>query len=166
MSAAIPTNVKRYNGNPGRRGLSQTEPDPAYLQDLTPPGFLTSERAREVWSYLAPKVADAKLLCEVDVLTFAMVCEALSEFWFAQEQVTQHLMVGGPPVIREEKAYWLPWITLRDRAAERIEKGIAHFGMSPMARTRIRVQPQTDLFAASDFEGFLNSLSFSPGVPQ
>ncbi len=110
-------------------------------------------------------MADAKLLCEVDLMSFAMLCEAWAEFWFAQEQVTQHLMVGGPPVIREEKAYWLPWITLRDRAAERIEKGIAHFGLSPMTRTRIRVQLQTDL-SASNFESFLTSLSLSSGLPQ
>jgi hypothetical protein len=62
-------------GNPGRRALNPAEPDSPYLQDLTPPPFLTSERTREVWTYLAPRAAEAKLLCELDVVTFAMHCD-------------------------------------------------------------------------------------------
>lgn len=158
MTSPVPTNLKLLSGNPGRRALNHAEPDPPYLQDLTPPPFLTSERAREVWTYLAPRAAEAKLLCELDVMTFAMHCEAWAEYWVAQERVTQHFILGGSPVIGDDKAAWLPWIKLRDRAADRVEKGVAHFGMSPMARTRIRIQPQSDLFA-NDFETFLSSLA-------
>ena len=50
MTRPVPTNLKVLNGNPGRRPMNHAEPDPDYLQDLTPPQFLTSEKERRHFS--------------------------------------------------------------------------------------------------------------------
>ena len=158
----IPTNVRALNGNPSKRRLDNPgEPDPAYLQDLTPPSFLTCAKAREVWTYMAPKLAAAHLLCEVDVMTFARWCEDWAECWQAQQAISDKFARGETPMTETTKGnmVWDPIIAVRNRAAERVDKGIAHFGMSPMTRTRIRVNPQTDLFGgAGGIEEFLQQI--------
>lgn len=149
MTHPVPTNVRALNGNPSKKRLHEPgEPDPAYLDDLTPPEFLTCDKARQVWTYMAPKLRAANLLCEVDVITFARWCEDVAECWTTQQMVSDQLARGEMPVTFSEKGgmSYDPAIALRNRAAERLDKGIAHFGLSPMARTRIRTNPQTDLF--------------------
>jgi P27 family predicted phage terminase small subunit len=162
MTFRVPTNVRAINGNPGKQGLKPTgEPDPAYLDDLTPPPFLTCEKAREVWTYLAPKLRADRLLCEVDVITFARFCEDVAECWITQQMVSDQLAEGKMPVRFSEKGgiSYDPAYTVRNRAAERVDKGIGHFGMSPMARTKIRSNPQTDLFGgASAIEDYLDQI--------
>ena len=162
MSVAVPTNVRAINGNPGKRALrAPGEPDPDYLVDLTPPPFLTSAKALEVWDYMAPKLVKARLLCEVDIVTFAHYCEAVAEFWQTQQQVS-NLLVGGDAealmvaVGGNGGRNYHPAITLRNRAADRVDKGAMHFGLSPMARTKIRTNAQEDLFGG--FDEFLQSL--------
>ena len=60
-------------GNPGKRASAQREPDPDYLQDLTPPEWL-SAGARVVWLEEAPKFRAARLLTTIDVMAFAALC--------------------------------------------------------------------------------------------
>ena len=157
----VPTNVKLLNGNPGKRALNAPgEPDPDYISDLTPPPFLTGEKARLVWDYLAPRLQAAKLVCEVDMITLARYCEDVAECWHAQGLVTEFLARGELPILEGAKGgfNYHPAVVLRNRAAERMDKGAAHFGLSPMARTRIKSQPQGDLFA-HDFETYLRSVA-------
>lgn len=158
----VPTNVRAINGNPGRRRLDTPgEPDPTYLDDLSPPPFLTCEKAREVWAYMAPKLRADRLLCEVDVITFARWCEDVAECWITQQLVSDRLARGEMPVHESAKGgiSYDPAYTVRNRAAERVDKGIAHFGMSPMTRTRIRTNPQSDLFGATGgIEDFLQQI--------
>ena len=157
---AIPTNVRALNGNPGKRALhTPGEPDPEYLNDPAPPPFLTSPRAIEVWNYIAPKLMAAKLVCWVDVITLARYCEDVAECWTAQQLVSEYLQRGEMPILEGAKGgfNYHPAVVLRNRSAERADKGAAHFGLSPMCRTRIKTQPQTDLFA-NDFESFVRQL--------
>lgn len=149
MTHPVPTNVRALNGNPSKKRLHEPgEPDPAYLDDLTPPEFLTSEKAKQIWTYMAPKMRAANLLCEVDVMAFARWCEDAAEMWEAQQLISDKFARGEPPLVETAKGnmVWDPLLAVRNRAFERFDKGVAHFGMSPMTRTRIRVNPQTDLF--------------------
>ena len=58
-----PTQLKVVEGNRGKRALNSREPDPAYLNDLTPPAWLDPKSA-EVWAEIAPKLRAARVLTE------------------------------------------------------------------------------------------------------
>src|SRR5574337_1469176 len=81
-----PTALKLVAGNPGKRSMNKQEPDPTYLQDLTPPAWLRDD-AKAVWSEIAPIMSAAKLLTEVDVQAFAMGCVAVAQYRLATDRI-------------------------------------------------------------------------------
>lgn len=161
MTAIVPTKLKMINGNPGRRGMNLQEPDPAYLTDFTPPTrYLHSERAIEAWIEFAPVAARNRCLTELDVPAFCVFCNDYAEWSFANERCAIHLIVEGqsPMDTEGKQPYWFPWLRARDKAWERVLRGFEQFGLTPAARTKIRVQPQADMFALPDFETFVKDL--------
>ncbi|MFC5524027.1 P27 family phage terminase small subunit [Polaromonas jejuensis] len=153
-----PTALKLIAGNPGKRSLNKQEPDPTYLQDLTPPAWL-SDAAKQVWSELAPAAVAAKLLTEVDVEPFAMGCVAIAQYRLAtgrtgEDAVKRKLAVddkgnavtdeNGQPVYAGEHIN--PWALVQSMSFKQAMLVFDKFGMTPQARTRIAVQPQGDLF--------------------
>ena len=164
MSVPVPTNVRAINGNPGKRALQPAgEPDPKYLKDFTPPYFLTDEVALGFWDYLAPRFAEARLLCEVDVETFARYCKWLAEFWRSDGECSELTRAPGGSdnlmVLVGEKGgrNYHPAYAVRNRAAEQCDRLAQQFGASPVARTKIRTNPQEDLWG-NDFESFVRAL--------
>ncbi len=159
MSVAVPTNVRAINGNPGKRALQPAgEPDPEYLQDFTPPHWLTPGGV-EAWNIMAPAHAKAKLLCVVDVPLFCMYCEAVHRYFAENRELCEIRGRGEFPIWEGKNGgfSYSPLVVLAKRAGETIERCANHFGGSPMARTKIKVQQQEDMFA-SDFESFVRAL--------
>ena len=145
-----PTALKLVQGNPGKRALNKQEPDPTYLQDLTPPAWL-DESAAEVWRETAPQLRAARVLTEVDVQMLAMGCVAIAQYRRAVKRTGVDLVKSklsededGNPVETGEQVN--PWYIVQSMSFKQAMAVFAQFGMSPAARTRIAVQPQGDLF--------------------
>jgi P27 family predicted phage terminase small subunit len=145
-----PTSLKLVTGNPGKRAINKQEPDPTYLQDLTPPEWLGAG-ARQVWEEMAPAAARNKLLTEVDVEAFAMGCTAIAQYRHATTKVGE-ASVKTKVVINDEGRpveageHLNPWAMVQSMTFKQAMAVFDRFGMSPQARTRIAVQPQGDLF--------------------
>jgi len=154
-----PTALKVIQGNAGKRALNKQEPDPDYLQDLTAPQWLPVEAA-EVWDEVAPHLARAKLLTQVDVQALAMGCIALAQYRLAVHKVGEQPIKGKPlidketgePVLDENDRPVMagehinPWAMVQSMTFKQAMAVLERFGMTPAARTRIAVQPQGDLF--------------------
>lgn len=145
-----PTALKLVTGNPGKRGINKQEPDPTYLHDLTPPGWL-DEPAAEVWDEVAPKLRAARVLTEIDVQALAMGCVAIAQYRRAVRRtgtdlVKSKLMETEDGQIQETGEQVNPWYIVQSMSFKQAMAVFAQFGMSPAARTRIAVQPQGDLF--------------------
>lgn len=153
-----PTALKLVAGNPGKRALNKQEPDPDYLQDLTPPAWLGPD-AVQVWNEMAPVAAKAKLLTEVDVQAFAMGCVAIAQYRLATKRTGDDVVkrkvavddkgnalsdADGNPVYAGE--HLNPWAMAQSMTFKQAMFVFDKFGMTPQARTRIAVQPQGDLF--------------------
>ena len=145
-----PTALKLVAGNPGKRALNKQEPDPAYVVDLSPPGWLSPE-AQAVWNEMAPAAARSKLLTEVDTQAFAMGCVAIAQYRHATakvgaDSVKAKLVIDdeGTPVYAGE--HLNPWAMVQSMTFKQAMVVFDKFGMTPQARTRIAVQPQGDLF--------------------
>lgn len=145
-----PTALKLIEGNRGKRAANKNEPDPTYLADLEPPAWL-APAAQEVWNEVAPKLAAAKLLTEVDVQMLAMGCVAIAQHRYAVTRTGADLVKvkhepgpDGEPVGVGE--HLNPWMLVQSMTFKQAMAVFQQFGMSPAARTRIAINPQHDLF--------------------
>jgi P27 family predicted phage terminase small subunit len=139
-----PTTLKLVEGNRGKRALNKQEPDPDYLQDMTAPDWLPAD-AKTVWDDLAPKLRRARVLTEIDVPMVCMLCISIAQYRQASKLADRRLLVkgrddSGMPSIN-------PALIIQSMSAKQAMAVMREFGMSPSARTRIMVQPQSDLFA-------------------
>lgn len=141
-------------GNPGKRASSQREPEPVYLQDLTPPEWL-SEGARIVWDQEAPKYRRAHLLTEVDVIAFGMMCESQSRYRrtadrVGEEDVKAKYQEDDEGNVRSVGEHMNPWAMLNSMYFKQTVMLLGKFGGTPQDRTRVEVNPQASLFGGDD----------------
>lgn len=134
-----PTALKLISGNPGKRAINGQEPDPEYLNDLTPPEFL-SEQAKIVWNEIAQNLRNARVLTKIDVPMLQMVCEAIATYRKAVKKCEHLGELGNSGSLSQ-------WEIVKSMAFKQAMAAMQQFGMSPAARTRIAIQPQGDLFS-------------------
>lgn len=148
-----PTALKLIQGNKGKRALNKSEPDPEYLNDLTAPEYLSTS-ASKVWDEVVPNLRQAKLLTKVDVPMLAMGCTAIAQYRVAANKADDNLVKSktvegeeGQPV--ETGEHVNPWLIVQSMSFKQAMAVFQQFGMSPVARTRISVNPQGDLFGGN-----------------
>lgn len=151
-----PTALKVIEGNRGKRATNKQEPDPTYLADLEPPAWL-AKPAKEVWNEVAPKLAAAKLLTEVDVQMLAMGCVAIAQHRYAVKRTGDDLVKVKHEVDDEGELFSVgehinPWMLVQSMTFKQAMAVFQQFGMSPAARTRIAINPQGDLFGHGNQE--------------
>ena len=137
-----PTSLKVIEGNRGKRALNNQEPDPEYLNDLTPPDYLT-ESAKVVRNQIAQDLRNARVLTKVDVPMLHMACEAIATYRKAVAKCDQREKNGD---IGESSSIGY-WEMVKSMSFKQAMAALQQFGMSPAARTRIAIQPQGDLFS-------------------
>lgn len=136
-----PTHLKLLEGNKGKRAINKNEPDPEYLNDLTPPEWLPDDAA-QVWNEIVPHLRAARVLTKIDVPILCKGCVAFAKYRLATR------MLGDDLVINTEKATALnQWMVAQSMAFKQAMAVFQQFGMSPAARTRIAINPQDDLFS-------------------
>lgn len=149
-----PTALKLVTGNPGKRASNKQEPDPTYLQNLTPPAWLPPAAA-EVWKELAKPLSDAKLLTEVDVPMLAMACVSISQYRYAVSRVGDAMVKSKVEKDDDGKLVEVgehinPWAMIQSMSFKQAMVVLREFGMSPSARSRVAIQPQGDLFGKTN----------------
>jgi P27 family predicted phage terminase small subunit len=146
-----PTAIKLLEGNPGKRPLNGQEP---ITQVRVPdcPEFLDDE-ARAEWFRTVPVLRPMRLLTEADRSALAAYCTAYSRWVQAERQVRQY----GAVVLSPNKKFPMksPYLTVADQALETMRKLMVEFGLTPSARSRIRVPRDNE--ASSEFEVFLEA---------
>jgi len=145
-----PTAVKEVMGNPGKRATGKQEPDPTYLNDMTPPEWL-SDGARVVWLQEAPKFRAARLLTEVDVLAFAAMCQSAADYRRAVAKtgdmdVKSKFREDEEGNVVEVGEHLNPWAMVKSMASKQLGMWLGKFGGTPQDRTRVEVNPQASLF--------------------
>lgn len=142
-----PAVINAMRGNPGKRATNKQAPDPEYLDDLTPPPWL-SAHGLATWRQLAPKLRQTKLLTIVDVQKFATGCQEFGSYIRAQEKLNGLQEGKTEQEIEAVQGKIMFWQTQAAMAFKRWNGIFSEFGMSPESRTKIQLQPQTDMFDA------------------
>lgn len=129
-----PTALKVLRGNPGRRPLNKSEPQPARAEDLAPPRALKGAAAEE-WKRIAPKLQRLGLLTEIDDSALTAYCVTWARWLDAETQIREHGMVlkgrKGAPILS-------PYLGIAARTMQQLKQWLEQFGMTPSSRSRVK----------------------------
>lgn len=142
-----PTQLKRLQGNPGRRPLNENEPEPDAVVP-TRPGWLLPEAKRE-WSRVVPQLQRLGLLTIVDRAALASYCQWWAR-WVQAEKVLQEkgLIFETPNGYVQQR----PEVAIAQKASDRCRQFCTEFGLTPSSRSRLSVAPPMPV---DPFEEFL-----------
>lgn len=134
--APKPTELKRLQGNPGKRRLNDSEPRPAATMPRCP-SHLTGE-AKAEWRRVARVLHESGLLTQIDRAALAIYCQAWARWVKAEGQVARH---GEVVKSAAGNVMQNPYLSIANRAMKQMQLMARELGMTPSARSQIRVQP-------------------------
>lgn len=131
-----PTAVKEMEGNPGKRALPENEPRPAELLEIPKPPSFLMPLAKKHWKKMSEELRGCGLLTAIDLDAFAAMCNAYATWVDAQQQLKKTGMLvrspNGHPVIS-------PYISISEKALNRMLQYQKEFGLTPSSRVRVEV---------------------------
>ena len=129
-----PTHLKLLAGNPGKRPLNESEPQPVPIEETpTPPAWMSGE-ARAKWALEFPKLVRNNMITDVDLTAFARYCQAFGRMVVAESMVAKQgdvmIAPSGFPIQN-------PYLAIANKAFEQMIKLETEFGMTPSSRSRV-----------------------------
>ena len=153
-----PTEIKRLQGNPGKRALNGDEPKPQ-LPVKRPRGLAAP--VRKVWDEVAPDLERARVLTGWDAFSLRLMAE---HYTIAIEAVTQ-LRTDGLTVEGRDGPKKNPAATVFKENAVAAVRVMTEFGMTPSSRSRLQIPEgaeQLGLFEA--IEALMEGAAAQVGV--
>jgi P27 family predicted phage terminase small subunit len=135
-----PTKLKVLQGNPGKRALPKNEPEPT--GELGDAPFWLSAEAVEYWQYAVDTVNELEGVAKKpDEAAVAMFAQAIADYREADDALADN---GSNYQNVETKAGGVmtrihPAVGVRRDAMAQIMKICGEFGLTPSARTKVRV---------------------------
>ena len=149
----MPLHLKELRGNPGKRALNNSAPEPETIDARTPPPAHVAADAYALaeWNRRVAQLTRLGIMTEVDDGALALLCVAWSRWRQAEEAVqrfAQRDETTGGLMIRTAKkadgsggnAIQNPLVGTANKAMEMYLKLAVEFGMTPSSRARISVE--------------------------
>ena len=137
--APKPTAMKILEGNPGKQKLNKAEPKPPVPRALPKPPSRLLREAKKEWNRLAPVLVGMDVLTEIDLAAFAELCQNYAYYLITDNKI---LALGEQGVYAMQKTttgyvQQHPLLSLRRQYYEQWRRGLADFGLTPAARSRL-----------------------------
>ena len=146
-----PTRLKVITGNAGKRPLNKKEPTPRAVGAAHPPAHL-SEIAKSAWKECAKMLLSCGLLGNIDELAFEQCCEAYAELRELRADIQER---GRYQTVETQTGSMLekarPQVAMYADADRRFRAWCSEFGLTPSARTRLSVEPPTEVDPAEAY---------------
>lgn len=134
-----PTEVKKLNGNPGKRALNKKEPKPASVVPRCPAHLPAVGKAE--WRRITKELRVLGLLSRIDRAALVAYCQAWADYINAVENIETQ----GAVIISDKGGmYQNPWVGIKNNALNRLVKIAAEFGMTPSSRSRVSSEKPDD----------------------
>ena len=136
-----PTPLKIVRGNPGRRRLNKSEPQPP-ADGVVMPTHL-GEVASSKWAELLPLLQAVKVMTRADVEALARYCDTY-EWWLATRAKLKKEGDTYPILNDKGDVKYIaqrPEVSIANKLAAQLRQLESDFGLSPAARTSLKVQP-------------------------
>lgn len=144
----IPSEVKRLNGNPGKRALNPSEPKPAAKAPACP-AHVQGE-ARKEWRRIVRELSAVGIVTQLDRAALTAYVTAWQRWIEAEEQLRK---LG--PIVKAPSGFPIqnPYLAVANKAIEQVIKISAEFGLTPSSRSRVSAAPAGK--ATGGIESFL-----------
>jgi P27 family predicted phage terminase small subunit len=129
-----PTALKILEGNPGKRPLNDKEPQPEKKAPRCP-SWLEPEAKKE-WKRMAKTLETIGVLTQIDKAAFAGYCQAYARWKEAEEFLSKHGTIFKTPSGYIQQ---VPQVSIAQTYLKVMKDFCSEFGLTPSARTRIRV---------------------------
>lgn len=137
----LSTEDKVARGNPGKANLHLNElPKLKQLFELPPAPRYLGEYGTKEWNRTGPLLVDAKMLKESDLPAFEAYCLNIELMIQARLDIEEN----GMTIIGHRGKVRNPAIAAFGQATTAIRGFVSEFGLSPSARSRIRIPEETD----------------------
>ncbi|WP_069648975.1 phage terminase small subunit P27 family [Caloranaerobacter ferrireducens] len=133
-----PTALKVLEGNPGKRPLNKNEPKPEKKAPRCP-SWLEPEAKKE-WKRMAKTLETIGILTQVDAAAFAGYCQAYARWKEAEEFLSKHGTIFKTPSGYIQQ---VPQVSIAQTYLKIMKDFCSEFGLTPSARSRIRVDGDT-----------------------
>jgi P27 family predicted phage terminase small subunit len=148
-----PTEIKRLQGNPGKRPLNKAEPRPPAASTAMPRGRLPKDGQR-MWKAVAPLLSGLGVLTEADLPALEMLCLHYSVARAALEEMLKDGRIeaeddeGRRYVVKEGIAVSTPTLdSIKKHPAASVfrensqafKSYLQEFGLTPASRVRLKV---------------------------
>lgn len=126
------------------------------------------EVGRAEWNRITPELETAGLLCKVDLAALALYCVAYARWVLAESKIRQlaEKEPEGAGLVQntkngfEQLSYWF---VVSNKAQEQVYKYLSDFGLSPVARARLKAMPnQGSLFDNDPLAAFQRAAPAAP----
>lgn len=132
---AKPQEMKRANGNPGKRPLNKKAPEFSQAINIDVPDYMADlQYASMIWKSIVPELLKNKVLCITDMHNVEAFCLAYENWREAQKEVaTEGIVVmgsqGGP--VKN------PALTAMNEASKQMATFGSLLGLDPSSRARL-----------------------------
>ena len=131
----LPTEMKKLEGNPGKRALNNKEPKPKSVIPQCPPHLKGT--ARTEWKRITQELYALKIITNIDRAALAVCCTA----WADYVKACNKLEKEGEVIISDKGGmYQNPWVAIKKRSMDQVQKFYAEFGMTPSSRSRVKIE--------------------------
>ena len=128
-----PTEIKKLEGNPGKRALNKKEPKPDTAIPVCPPHL--KGVARTEWNRITTELHALKIVARIDRAALVAYCQA----WEDYVKACKHVEKEGAVIISDKGgAYQNPWVGIKNSSMDRMVRISAEFGMTPSSRVRVK----------------------------
>lgn len=141
-----PSALKLVTGA-GKRPVNDAEPQAPAFTDCAPPDYL-NDIARDEWRRVIRSLIDSKVAGEWDLSALAAYCAAYADFVVLQKNIQQLQAKNemAAYITRTQSGNYIfnPVFAARNAAAKLMKEFAVEFGMTPSARSRIKVDKPED----------------------
>ncbi|HWE03160.1 MAG TPA: phage terminase small subunit P27 family [Tepidisphaeraceae bacterium] len=143
----LPTEVRRLQGNPQHRPLNENEPTPAKGYPACPTHI--SGEARNEWDRITDELDGMGLLTTADRTVIALYCQSWQRWIKAETKVMEMGEIVGAP--KTKTPMQNPWLSIANKAHEQCHKMLVELGLTPSARSKIKIDKSDHAADDDDF---------------
>jgi P27 family predicted phage terminase small subunit len=139
-----PRILNDLKGDPHKRRRHESEPTPPADRPACPQHL--DEIARQEWDFITAQLDQMGLLSAADKTALELYCQAYARYRRAEAVVAKY----GEVIVAPETKYPMvsPYVSVMNRNLDTCRRMLVEFGLTPAARSRMRVQQEGTVVAS------------------